>query len=549
MASIRGETCNCLQIENLPEEILERIMSYLSPYSDCKNASLVSRKWHRLMRGVIKQREQAFCLAARSGSLKWSHHECNGNSLFGRSMHSVCYVEGTMYMFGGTVPSEMRSASGTCYCDLQNMDVGTRTWKRLMALGEYPSPKAAASMVHHNGSLILFGGWAPPVPNPPHQPPHISDDLHIYDIPKNKWRAVVTSLCPPPMASHRASMVNDLMVIFGGSCGNQTKYDGVWVLSLQSMTWNCMKMEGKRPPAREKHVQVVLDDGHILIVGGVGNYEKVLNDVWMLDISEVPWKWREINIIHLEFAAPQIFSHSSCKIGDSIVFFSKLRSSLSLALNSHRSAPAMRAPQRPQPNSRTQSHHPPRPQGGVERGSLSDLHTNAKRLRSQSSDKSDTRNHIIPAASCNSSPGESQDSSLVDQTPVGCPCSPTCQCKTPVSNSICTFNEKYGCCKSPSKLGLNPPLYTRIPHGEQQYVLDVSTAISDLQVAWLDTPDQNEHRAAINPGHPHSEMKYGYAPETLFPSLCVGRAEIIRFGGILKASIYPRALNNHYFAY
>ncbi len=53
MANIRGETCHCLQIENLPEEILERIMSYLSPYNDCKNASLVSRKWQKQCELII----------------------------------------------------------------------------------------------------------------------------------------------------------------------------------------------------------------------------------------------------------------------------------------------------------------------------------------------------------------------------------------------------------------------------------------------------------------------------------------------------------------
>ena len=44
-------TC-LLDMQNLPEEIIEHILRQLSPYRDFKNATLVCRQWHRLIQGT-----------------------------------------------------------------------------------------------------------------------------------------------------------------------------------------------------------------------------------------------------------------------------------------------------------------------------------------------------------------------------------------------------------------------------------------------------------------------------------------------------------------
>ncbi len=40
-------------INTLPEEILERILSYMSPYGECKQASMVCKRWNRVIQGQI----------------------------------------------------------------------------------------------------------------------------------------------------------------------------------------------------------------------------------------------------------------------------------------------------------------------------------------------------------------------------------------------------------------------------------------------------------------------------------------------------------------
>ena len=43
--------CSCLSVTDLPEEILEYILSQLSPYQDLKAAKQVCKQWHRLVLG------------------------------------------------------------------------------------------------------------------------------------------------------------------------------------------------------------------------------------------------------------------------------------------------------------------------------------------------------------------------------------------------------------------------------------------------------------------------------------------------------------------
>ncbi|XP_022090315.1 F-box only protein 42-like isoform X2 [Acanthaster planci] len=443
-------------------------------------------------------------------------------------MHSACFVDGIMYMFGGMIPATANTHSGTCFCDLQMLDLRDRTWTRLLATGQYPSPKAGASMVHHSGSLILYGGWAPPVPNPPHQPPIVFNDLHMYDITRNHWRAVVTSVSPPPLANHRASLLGDLMIIFGGSSGSRKKENDVWVFSLKSMTWNRMEIDGKKPPARDKHIQVELDDGHILIIAGLGNLDKELHDVWMLDISEIPWCWREIEVKDKAHAAPKMFCHAACKIDECVVFFSCSRTSSNSCrnLSSQMSTQFRHRQLRDHPSPASQSHHSTKLRG-VETGSLKDLHPQVKRLCNKTNENSSQNSEMNDSNLLSVRDSSAHTSN--DSIPVGCPCSPGCTCKTPVTFKLSPVE----CRIAPNNLGFSSPLPSSIYHGEQQYVLDISRAVNASQVRWLEIPDQNvEH-----------------IPEALYPSMCVGRAQVIRFGGFHLDNRCPRAINNQYYAY
>lgn len=125
-------------------------------------------------------------------------------------------------------------------------------------LGTYPSPKACASLVHHNNTLILFGGWAHPSPYPLHQSWKLFDELHIYNIRQNRWlKQIGLDDKPPPMAGHSATVHNDLMVVFGGLQKHNGVFDShfsssndIWCLDLITLLWYKQTTTVEKPMPR-----------------------------------------------------------------------------------------------------------------------------------------------------------------------------------------------------------------------------------------------------------------------------------------------------------
>ncbi|XP_072048192.1 uncharacterized protein [Amphiura filiformis] len=343
-------------INTLPEEILERILSFLSPYGECKQASVVCKRWHRVIQGVLQQKAQAFQSATAEGRLQWSYDECPVTPLTARHSHNMCRVGEQIYIFGGC------SSSLTAFNDMWKLNLQNRTWSRVIALGSYPSPKAAATMVTYKDTLILFGGWAPPVPYPLHQAPHIFNELQVFNIKENRWNLVVTNANPPPVAGHQASVAGNKMIVFGGMidehhkgggcvtnsypppvagyqasvAGNKMivfggmidehhKLSDLYVLDLTIMSWRLINISQHKPSPRYGHVQYLLGDKHLLIIGGCGISNKTLSDVWLLQIgdSDDDWQWVEIEVRNQEHSPPVIFGHGACQVGNTITIFSK----------------------------------------------------------------------------------------------------------------------------------------------------------------------------------------------------------------------------------
>ncbi|XP_077322758.1 F-box only protein 42-like isoform X2 [Lithobates pipiens] len=55
----------------LPEEVLEYILSFLSPYQEHKTAALVCKQWYRLIKGVAHQCYHGFIKAVQDGNIQW----------------------------------------------------------------------------------------------------------------------------------------------------------------------------------------------------------------------------------------------------------------------------------------------------------------------------------------------------------------------------------------------------------------------------------------------------------------------------------------------
>uniref|UniRef100_A0A9L0SNV6 F-box protein 42 n=1 Tax=Equus caballus TaxID=9796 RepID=A0A9L0SNV6_HORSE len=292
------ETRHNRSMSELPEEVLEYILSFLSPYQEHKTAALVCKQWYRLIKGA-------------------------------------CYYDAnqSMYVFGGCTQSSCNAA----FNDLWRLDLNSKEWIRPLASGSYPSPKAGATLVVYKDLLVLFGGWTRPSPYPLHQPERFFDEIHTYSPSKNWWNCIVTTHGPPPMAGHSSCVIDDKMIVFGGSLGSRQMSNDVWVLDLEQWAWSKPNISGPSPHPRGGQSQIVIDDATILILGGCGGPNALFKDAWLLHIHSGPWAWQPLKVENEDHGAPELWCHPACRVGQCVVVFSQApsgRAPLSPSLNS-----------------------------------------------------------------------------------------------------------------------------------------------------------------------------------------------------------------------
>lgn len=310
-------------IEDLPDEVLEYILSLLPPYSDLDHCMDVSPRWKKIVENVVYHSHQLLLKSLANFDIRWEHVTPSEKmqSITKRYSHSACCHGNFMYVFGGC------TCTMTTFNDLWKLDLSTRQWSRLLTMGTYPSPKACATLVHHKNRLLLFGGWSHPATFLFSHVWRTFNELHIYDIHENKWQSIATlSNHPPPMAGHSATIHKDNMIIFGGLHGQNRTSNDVWCFNVSSNLWKKVNIDGIKPQPRYCQTQVVLDDEHLLILGGCGGGpNEVLSDVWMLDMSDVTagWHWKPVAVRNPQWAPSHLWCHPACRVGDYVVAFSR----------------------------------------------------------------------------------------------------------------------------------------------------------------------------------------------------------------------------------
>lgn len=254
-----------------------------------------------------------------SHNIEWHHYyPCGGPSISPRYSHSACCLLESLYIFGGC------TIANTTFNDLWRFDLETRCWIRPIATGTFPPPKACASFVAYGKHLILFGGWSHSSPFPIHQEWRIFNHVHSFDTDTNRWTLIESRSHCPPLAGHSACIMGDEMIVFGG-LQNETNFptpfsssNDVWVFNLKSCVWRKQMTSNPKPHPRYGHSHLTLDANRMLIIGGCGGPNMLLNDIWMLTIPEdytLPWEWKLIDVsVKDQMIAPQICFHHACRV-------------------------------------------------------------------------------------------------------------------------------------------------------------------------------------------------------------------------------------------
>ncbi|CAD7088361.1 unnamed protein product [Hermetia illucens] len=307
-----------VDINALPDEVLEFILSYLPPYRDLEKCEIVCKRWRAIVRNVRRRAKMNLNRGLVDFHLCWrSLHPVDMVPMIaGRFSHSAVVHENSMYIFGGG------SSADTTFNDLWRFDLSERKWVRPLSMGNYPSPKASATMVCYGDQLILFGGWRYPSLYPPYQPWRLFDELHMYSIKDNRWTVHTPACGPPPMAGHSATIQGNKMVVFGGYQLNNevnSNSNDIWCLNLDTLVWYQPEVAGVKPPARYAQFQIVLDDDHILVIGGCGGPNNMFSDAWLLNMKNEVWQWRNVPIKNRKWAATHMWCNPACRVGSKLV--------------------------------------------------------------------------------------------------------------------------------------------------------------------------------------------------------------------------------------
>jgi len=345
---------------HLPEELILKVLSYLSPYTDTKTAKLVNRRWNRLISSIERHNDRVFHEAIRTSNIMWQIHKLrsyditdtlvpgthrkgavrtkvkrqNKNVPSPRFSHAAVIMRQYLYIFSG---SNSEYASGSTYNDIYRLDLSSHTWERVQANGLHPAPRECCTLVGYStsklsspippphindkGLLIMYGGWCqPPLDNRIRVDARFFEDTQIFHLNDLRWERLKIASPPPARAGHSASIVGDKMIIFGGS-QRSDRLNDIWVFDINTLTWRHQYIRGTKPRERFGHSQFTLNEKAMIVLGGCGGPNELFADAWVLDVQT--WNWIQIKIEGAIYEPPELWCHASVLVHQDIIVFSE----------------------------------------------------------------------------------------------------------------------------------------------------------------------------------------------------------------------------------
>ncbi|XP_029993907.1 host cell factor 1-like isoform X3 [Sphaeramia orbicularis] len=202
----------------------------------------------------------------------------------------VC--DGTrLLVFGGMVEY------GKYSNDLYELQASRWEWKRLKAKapknGPPPCPRLGHSFSLIGSRCYLFGGLANDSEDPKNNIPRYLNDLYCLELRPGSsvvgWDIPSTSgPPPPPRESHTAVVTSgrsgNRLIIYGGMSG--CRLGDLWVLDIDSLTWNKPSIIGTAPLPRSLHSATTINNKMYVFGGWV---PLVMDDV-KVATHEKEWK-------------------------------------------------------------------------------------------------------------------------------------------------------------------------------------------------------------------------------------------------------------------
>lgn len=211
--------------------------------------------------------------------------------------HTVTLADNVAWIFGGC-------DDRGCFKDMWCFNIETMQWSHPEMQGDLPPPCRAHSATLIGRKIIIIGGG---------EGASYYNSVHVFDIPTRRWSrpTFTTTEVPPPRRAHTTVLYQNKIWVFGGGNGLQALND-VWTLdvgtSLDRMKWEQVAITGRKRPSPRGYHTANLVQNMMIVVGGSDGRE-CFQDIWCLNLDAAVWTQVKPDTLHRRL------SHSAAQVG------------------------------------------------------------------------------------------------------------------------------------------------------------------------------------------------------------------------------------------
>lgn len=222
-------------------------------------------------------------------ALKWTTAGIPGRKPTGRYGHTISTVGSVLYIFGGQL-------NDTFFDDLISYDLTTLQspsshWNFIKPTSPTPPGRTNHTVITHNDKLYLFGGT---------DGKNWYNDTWCYDPAFNTWKELnCTGFIPEACEGHAATIVGDIMYVFGGRSRESKDLGLLSALIIPSQKWFNFQNMGPGPSPRSGHSMTAFDVDKIIVMGGESpavSEHDTINKVFVLDTSKINYPPNAIDL-------------------------------------------------------------------------------------------------------------------------------------------------------------------------------------------------------------------------------------------------------------
>lgn len=253
-------------------------------------------------------------MSNETGGISWSYQKPlipSGKLPGGRCGSSLVWADNKLVTFGGTFflgDDKFEYLDETWLLDTEKL-----VWHKMSCSGEIPPPRYGHSAQLLGSRMFIFGGKGPRDTN--------YKDVYYLDLVNWVWVAVDTvSTGPASRFYHASELVGKKIVIHGGWNGTEV-FDDIWIFNTDTFAWMQPRTAGFAPTARYGHSMTLVEDGRLMMFGGVSfdahkhGIPSYNDDVRQLDTETMIWSRPRVG----GHTPTGRFGHSSVLIDDGCI--------------------------------------------------------------------------------------------------------------------------------------------------------------------------------------------------------------------------------------